>query len=352
MGIDYEAINRCEQFEYETFIPSFLSVKKKINEDINKNGEPKINDCSELSNSNLLRNFTNNSILKKNSTISKSRKSTFDNDDIESEKNNSNPEKSSDKFKTIFTQPDNSPFYAPKKEEIIYNKNKYFLEINEKDDIRKRYYSKLIYKNIWTPGMKSKSYSSIFIFDWDDTLFPTTFLVDENIIHQNNISIELQKIISMLEEIVINILNYAVNKGDVYIITNSSIAWFEYSSNKFFPKLKNLLEKINIISARDDYEFVYPGENKLWKEKAFLNLKTKINNSLVNNIICFGDSLIELEAGKVLASKLNNSFYKAIKFKENPEIEDLIKQLNLIVNQLDFIYSKAKNLSITIEQKY
>ena len=82
--------------------------------------------------------------------------------------------------------------------------------------------------------MKSKIYNSIFIFDWDDTLFPTTFLVDEDIISQSNVSEELQKTISILEEIVINILNYAINKVDVYIITNSSIVWFNYSFNKFF----------------------------------------------------------------------------------------------------------------------
>ena len=174
------------------------------------------------------------------------------------------------------------PFFPQKKKEIIYNRDDYFLEINEKDTIRKKYYSKLIYKNIWTPGIKSKTYNSIFIFDWDDTLFPTTFLLNEDIINQNNLSEELQKNISILEEIVINILNYAINKGDVYIITNSSLVWFKYSFNKFLPNLKNVIEKINIISARDDYEFIYPGENKKWKEKAFLNLKTKINNSLVN----------------------------------------------------------------------
>lgn len=71
---------------------------------------------------------------------------------------------------------------------------------------------------------------------------------------------------------------------------------------------------------------------------------------MVTNIICFGDSFIELESGKKLSSKLNESFYKAIKFKENPSIEDLIKQLNLIYNKMDYIYSKPKNLSIIIEQ--
>ena len=68
-------------------------------------------------------------------------------------------------------------------------------------------------------------------------------------------------------------------------------------------------------------------------------------------MICFGDSSNELEAGKTFASHLRDSFVKTIKFKEKPEIEDLIKQLNLIENKFDFIYSKAKNLSIVVEQK-
>ena len=52
-----------------------------------------------------------------------------------------------------------------------------------------------------------------------------------------------------------------------------------------------------------------------------------------------------------MAYNLGDSFVKTVKFKENPEIEDLIKQLNLIYDKIDFIYSKAKNLSITIEEK-
>ena len=69
------------------------------------------------------------------------------------------------------------------------------------------------------------------------------------------------------------------------------------------------------------------------------------------NIICFGDSTAELEAGKKLASKINNSFIKTIKFKEKPETEDIIRQLNLISNKFDYIYSSVKNLSLCLDIK-
>ena len=68
-------------------------------------------------------------------------------------------------------------------------------------------------------------------------------------------------------------------------------------------------------------------------------------------MVCFGDSIVELEAGKKLASKINNSFIKTIKFKQGPEPEDIIRQLNLLENKFNYIYSQARNLSIKIDQK-
>lgn len=335
MGMDYENID--DQYEYGTFFPNVFSLK---NNNISNNPtlKEKNKECSKKITESYL--------------SSQSRKSTLDYD-TENAKNFILSKKDTDKFKNIFSNPVNSSFFKTKNDLIIYKNEPYYLEVkeNEKEDIRKKYFSKLIYKNIWAPGIKSKTHNSLFIFDWDDTLFPTSFLVNGKI-YEQNLSEELEKLLSELEVLVINILNFSLSKGDVYIITNSSFTWFSYSSDKYFPNLNNILKKIKIISARDEYEDLYPGKNQLWKEKAFLKLNNNLNKNLVTNIICFGDSLIELEAGKKLASEFSNSFCKTIKFKENPELEDLIKQLNLISAQLNYIYSNPKNLSITIEQKY
>ena len=248
----------------------------------------------------------------------------------------------------------NSSFFSSSTEiKILNNENLFFLNLKEEKDIRRSYYLKLIYKNIWSPGLKTKSFNSIFIFDWDDTLFPTTFLINEELtnLEIDELSEEIKYIFSSLEEAVINILNLAISKGNVYIITNSSINWFNYSSNKYYPNLKNILDKIKIISARDEYGYMNPTDNKIWKKKAFLDLTKDINTNLITNIICYGDSMIELEAAKILASQFNDSCLKTIKFKENPEIEDLIRQLSLIEDKFNFIFSNPKSLSIKIEQK-
>ena len=55
---------------------------------------------------------------------------------------------------------------------------------------------------------------------------------------------------------------------------------------------------------------------------------------------------------EISLDNFKNTLLFTLKFSTNQiEIEHLIKQLNLIDDKIDFIYSKAKNLSITIEEK-
>ena len=44
------------------------------------------------------------------------------------------------------------------------------------NEIRQSYISKLIAMKVMNPNMKPKQHNSIIIFDWDDTLLPTSFL--------------------------------------------------------------------------------------------------------------------------------------------------------------------------------
>ena len=337
MGIDYENIHKYNYNQYDNFIPiMFFNKKEEKDNDLvieKKLPEKKLSKINNL----------------ENSINSHSRRSTIDyEEEVKSDKNCLNK---NDNLESIFRNPNNSAFFQYKKEINLFLEGEYCLNVNEKENIRKSYYSKLIYKKIWIPGSKSKTHNSLFIYDWDDTFLPTSYLIREDMVDNIELSDELKYLFFILEEIIINILNLSINKGKVYIITNSSKSWFYFSSGKYFPNLDTILNRIKIISARDEYEDLYPGDTKIWKQKAFLHLKNEINDNLPSNIICFGDSSNELEAGKIFASHLSDSFIKTVKFKEKPEVEDLIKQLNLIVDKFDFIYSKAKNLSIKVEQK-
>ena len=76
----------------------------------------------------------------------------------------------------------------------------------------------------------------------------------------------------------------------------------------------------------------YAGCERVISPCASGSLQKHINPNLVTNLLCFGDSIFEIKAGKILASKFREAFIKTIKFKEAPKLDDILKQLTL--NQL------------------
>jgi len=227
-----------------------------------------------------------------------------------------------------------------------------FIKIEK--ETRGSYYSKLINKGLLASTRKEKKFkfNNIFIFDWDDTLFCTTFLspsgyLDDDVVVLVSIMEKIQK----LEALVKKLLTITIEKGDTYIITNSEPGWVEYSCKRFFPNVSSLLDKIKIISARGLYENEYPNDFKTWKNKAFNDIIQNYEKNLPTNIICLGDSTYEIKAARHLLVNFPNGYLKTIKFREYPKIEQLINQLNLVLDKFDYIYSACKNWTITIDKK-
>ena len=72
-----------------------------------------------------------------------------------------------------------------------------------------------------------------------------------------------------IEISVLKLLTESLEKGNVYIITNVGKGWVEYSANKFYPSILPILEKIKIISARGEFEKIFPGISNNGKLKNF-----------------------------------------------------------------------------------
>lgn len=232
-------------------------------------------------------------------------------------------------------------------------KNEYVLNyVKRGEDLRRSYIAKLISKQIWTNPKKEKDHNTVIIFDWDDTLLCTSFLTPNGFFNEDlELSERDKEKIAKLEFSTLRILTAALQKGDTFIITNAAPGWVEYSSERFYPSVRKLLPQLKIISARGDWERFYPHDARMWKIQAFLNMQKNFDSELVTNIICLGDSFIEMEAAHVLASKFSQAFIKTIKFREGPKPEELNKQLSLVADQFPVIYSSVKNLTIRVEKK-
>ena len=218
-------------------------------------------------------------------------------------------------------------------------------------DLRNNYLAKLIHNKIWTPTEKKRVHNSLVIFDWDDTLLPTSYLSPYGIFKYDLLTYaDNSEKIKKLDELVFNLLSISIKNSDTYIITNAQKGWVEFSAKKSFPKTYSILGKIKIISARDYYEKTFPGDLRQWKIQTFLKFAEILDNKLITNLICLGDSTFEMDAAKYLYKRFSNAYIKTIKFKETPNLNDLIKQLNLVTSKFSLIFSSIKNISIRLEK--
>ena len=209
--------------------------------------------------------------------------------------------------------------------------------------------------NININNQIKRKYNSIIFFDWDDTLLCSSFLskiglFDDEQTKKINLKL-IKEQLSKLENNVFKVLSISIKYGDTFIITNASEGWVESSARKYLPNIIKLFNKVKIISARTAYENQFPNDNKLWKLAVFRDIANFYNKNIVTNIISFGDSDIENDAAVKVSSLFEECFIKTIKLKEDPKIEDMIKQLDLISKQFNYIHSSTRNIFLSVEKK-
>ncbi len=160
----------------------------------------------------------------------------------------------------------------------------------------------------------------LFIFDWDDTIIPSTYLI--NILDNNN-----QSILELLDEYLYKFFNIIKKYGTIMIITNATLQWIYYTLS-FMKKTNKLLSPYKIISARDEsINTEYTDKVYLWKIKTFNNYKSYINQFDV--IINIGDSMNEHNALNYLIKNkylLPNKLTLSYKFIDAPTYKQLIVQ--------------------------
>lgn len=216
--------------------------------------------------------------------------------------------------------------------------------------------SKLTYEKIWlTPELKPKTHQTLIIFDWDDTLLPTTYLIPfQQLIYQpltKALPPAIQKKMVEIDEYASNLIQKSKENGKVLIITNAAEGWVELSAQRFMPKTARILRKnIEIISARTKFETQFPRQYQEWKIRAFLECTQKLEMQAVTNIIALGDNVFEIEAAHKLYQQFASAFIKTIKFRSAPSTGELTKQIKLVLEQFNHICHSPKNLTVRLHR--
>lgn len=217
------------------------------------------------------------------------------------------------------------------------------------DEMRQGYINKLINMKILKLE-PAKKHQTMIIFDWDDTLLCTHFLAALGFV---DLPQEVLATLAPLDNSASKVLLKSIEYGETFIITNSAEGWVQCSGKLFLPKTYQVIveKKIKVISARSGYEDMFPGDSHRWKVEAFLDMEHKLDKNIITNLICLGDSHIEIDAAHILGQKFKQAMIKTIKFRENPKPDELVKQHELVYEKLDQIYMSIRNLTIRLERK-
>jgi hypothetical protein len=170
--------------------------------------------------------------------------------------------------------------------------------------------------------------NTIIILDWDDTLYPTSWVI------KNNIDITDSKIRKkyigefMNLDIYISKLLLSLKKyGEVVIITNAMLSWVTLTLT-VLPLTNKIVNNLELISAREKYSKL--SEMTDWKKHTFNELMNrKLKKKEYNNLISIGDSkyehnaLINLYHHKLIPNK----YIKIVRLIRNVNYDELIEEL-------------------------
>eukprot|EP00392_Amoebophrya_sp_AT5.2_P008734 g8762.t1 len=179
---------------------------------------------------------------------------------------------------------------------------------------------------------------TLFIFDWDDTILPTTWLA-LNELRVDMVAEVPQHLKVQLEEYApwaMRTLEEAKKYGKVLIVTNAEDGWIELTIKKFFPSWEQMLDTIPYHSARSTWEptgCTLPVE---WKVRSFAHEIEHTSDR---------EAMLHVTGGKA------GTTGKSLKFMERPNLEHLQKQHHLIASSIRQIALHEKSLDLCIQHQ-
>jgi len=247
--------------------------------------------------------------------------------------------------------------------------------------------------------------NSFLVLDWDDTLFPTTWIrTDLELDWKRNLDdqlddspekTEIESRLDLFSERVEAFLREAHSHSQIFIVTLARRPWVDISTKNFMPIFTKLLKELDIkvLYARDvitetmEREYNAAEFRSSEEEVAFwMKAKAKCMELELDschrkvekswkNVMSFGDSIIERRAlgfatrehlaqlgkgGQILAQGLTAEVVtkdghlqklrtKTLKMIDDPSVEELTAQITVMTDWMSFITKDTYGLDIELD---
>jgi len=231
---------------------------------------------------------------------------------------------------------------------------------------------------------------TVIVFDWDDTICPSSFVDKWQIENFNDLPLHVQNMFNEIAKCAEKCLAEASKNGEVIIITNSDDGWVKYSAERYIPSLLPVIAKYKVVSARTLYERFYPGQPLCWKAAAFAHEVNEIydqmnerpanyesnddddevssqsaasldstdvssddssaaadENLSRRQVISIGDGMEERTAVRIISEQLT-ALPKSVMFITAPTPLQLLGQLNMVTKHMKYICEHTSSMDLEI----
>ena len=221
------------------------------------------------------------------------------------------------------------------------------------------------------------------IFDWDDTLYPTTAWTHNNEL-RNASALELLRFGKSMYD-VLSVYMQLFGAENLFIVTNAVQEWVfkslrdcsamyrrktrgnEILSNAdYFAAIYNSLVSSDILicSAKDLHSKDYPQQIVIWKTLVFkhimrrhFNLYSGSDNN-VYSIVSIGDSEAEftasfeaknmLEAQNKLNRNNNVVRLHRIKLRKQPKVQQMMEQIAMLIRESEALRDQQSSITVIV----
>jgi len=212
--------------------------------------------------------------------------------------------------------------------------------------------------------------TNLIIWDFDDTIFPTSAFRSH---HERKDKLFMQKLTVFVAYVrhIFETMIGLYGASNIVIVTNASGSWIHKCLNvdliqATFMPLQRLLKKhsIQTISASTaDITSRYPKNHLKWKEVAFARLfanhfnlndeddEDDNNYPMQDTLHCItsiGDSICEYDASHSASKCIENRILHRVRLKGNPTIDDMLVQLKEIASMVHLFGSNVNDMDVNL----
>lgn len=195
-----------------------------------------------------------------------------------------------------------------------------------------------------TPIQEAEKKKTIIIFDWDDTIFPTTHMTKKygKDLKYKDLSRTDRKELRKIDCITVKLFKKAVQHGIVSLVTNAELDWLLESAEEFLPCVHDFIcnkrNNVHILSARDKYEHKFKKSMSVWKYLTFDNLiNQNVQKEKDVQIVSIGDAEYEHKASLYSIRNRPGSIVKNLKLRRLPSIAEITKEMKYLERFLNDI---------------